>query len=79
MDDARTLAKHYAKQQRLSGDAQESQALATAAQQQGVFVHASPELTSLLVKLDLDRRVPPSLYDALSESLHWLKQLDDEM
>lgn len=79
MDDPRALAGHYAKQQRLSGEAQDVQALAAHARQQGLFVHASPELTSLLIRLDFDRQVPASLYDVMGETLHWLHALDEDM
>ena len=42
----------------------------------GVYVHESPELVSLLMQIDLDERIPPSLYRAVAEILVWVYQLD---
>jgi len=42
----------------------------------GVYVHESPELVSLLMQIDLDERIPPSLYRAVAEILVWIHQLD---
>lgn len=42
----------------------------------GVFVHESPELLSLLMQVDLDDRIPPTLYIAIAELLAWLYQLE---
>jgi flagellar biosynthesis protein len=42
----------------------------------GLYVHASPELVELLVRLDLDQRIPPKLYSAVGEILAWLHERD---
>jgi flagellar biosynthesis protein len=46
------------------------------AQEAGVFVHESPELVSLLMQVDLDDRIPPTLYVAVAELLAWLYRLE---
>lgn len=42
----------------------------------GVFVHESPELVGLLMQVDLDERIPPTLYVAVAELLAWLYRLE---
>lgn len=46
------------------------------AEESGVYVHAAPELVSLLMQLDLDARIPESLYGAVAEVLAWLYHLE---
>lgn len=46
------------------------------AREHGVYVHESPELVSLLMQVDLDQRIPPQLYIAISELLAWLYRLE---
>ena len=46
------------------------------AQTHGVYVHQSPELLALLMQIDLDERIPPQLYAAVSELLAWLYRLE---
>ena len=46
------------------------------AREHGVYVHESPELVSLLMQVDLDQRIPPQLYIAVSELLAWLYRLE---
>jgi flagellar biosynthesis protein len=46
------------------------------AHEHGVYVHESPELVSLLMQIDLDQRIPPQLYIAVSELLAWLYRLE---
>jgi flagellar biosynthesis protein len=46
------------------------------AREHGVYVHESPELVSLLMQIDLDQRIPPQLYLAVSELLAWLYRLE---
>ncbi|NWG87651.1 MAG: EscU/YscU/HrcU family type III secretion system export apparatus switch protein [Hydrogenophilaceae bacterium] len=46
------------------------------AQEAGVYVHESPELVSLLMQVDLDERIPPTLYIAVAELLAWLYRLE---
>ena len=42
----------------------------------GIPVHASRELVSLLMQVDLDRHIPPELYRAVAELLAWLYRLE---
>ncbi len=46
------------------------------AQEAGVYVHGSPELVSLLMQVDLDERIPPTLYIAVAELLAWIYRLE---
>jgi flagellar biosynthesis protein len=46
------------------------------AQDAGVFVHESKELVALLMEIDLDRQIPPSLYRAIAELLAWLYHVE---
>lgn len=45
------------------------------AQRHGVPVHDSPELVGLLMRLDLDERIPPQLYRVVAELLAWVGRL----
>jgi len=47
-----------------------------AAREHGLYVHASPELNQLLMRIDLDEQVPPPLYAAVAEVLTWIWQID---
>lgn len=49
-----------------------------AAHMSGVFVHDSPELVGLLMKLDLDETIPEDLYQVVAELLVWLSALEQE-
>lgn len=42
----------------------------------GIFVHDAPELVDLLMRLDLDERIPPRLYDVIAELLAWVAEMD---
>lgn len=42
------------------------------AREAGVFIHESQDLVALLMDIDLDRQIPPSLYRAIAELLAWL-------
>ncbi|RZS78705.1 EscU/YscU/HrcU family type III secretion system export apparatus switch protein [Pigmentiphaga kullae] len=48
------------------------------AKEAGVFVHSSRELIDLLMKVDVDARIPPSLYVAVAEVLAWVYRQDEE-
>ncbi|MPS27423.1 EscU/YscU/HrcU family type III secretion system export apparatus switch protein [Pigmentiphaga sp.] len=48
------------------------------AKEAGVFVHSSRELIDLLMKVDLDARIPPPLYAAVAEVLAWVYRQDEE-
>ena len=42
----------------------------------GIYVHQSPALVALLMRVDLDSRIPPELYAAVAELLVWLYHID---
>ena len=42
------------------------------ARESGIYVHQSPELVQLLMRVDLDQTIPPALYVAVAELLAWL-------
>ena len=67
-DDApRVVAKGY-------GDI--AQAIIDRAEKHGLHVHRSPELVRLLMRVDLDDRIPAELYLAVAELLAWVYQLE---
>ena len=47
-----------------------------AAQENGLYVHESPELVGLLMQVDLDKHIPPELYQAVAQLLAWLYKLE---
>ena len=51
-------------------------AIISLARESGVFVHESPELVEMLLKVDLDRDIPPELYHAVAEILAWIYWLE---
>lgn len=53
-----------------------AEAIIALAQENGVYVHRSPELVNLLMQVDLDSEIPPELYQAIAEILAWLYALD---
>lgn len=46
------------------------------ARSEGIYVHQSPELVGLLMQVDLDARIPESLYTAIAELLAWVYRLE---
>ncbi|MGG5150554.1 EscU/YscU/HrcU family type III secretion system export apparatus switch protein [Alcaligenes aquatilis] len=46
------------------------------AREHNLYVHESPELVGLLMQVDLDRHIPPQLYQAVAELLAWLYALE---
>jgi len=46
------------------------------AREHGVFVHESKELVALLLQVDLDKHIPPTLYRVVAELLAWLYHID---
>jgi len=46
------------------------------AREHGLYVHESPELVGLLMRVDLDAHIPPELYRAVAEVLAWLYRLE---
>jgi flagellar biosynthesis protein len=55
-----------------------AEAIIEKARENGIFVHESPELVSLLLQVDLDAHIPPQLYVAIAELLAWLYSLEAE-
>lgn len=51
-------------------------AIVRTAQENGLYVHESPELVGLLMQVDLDSQIPPQLYLAVAELLAWLYRLE---
>lgn len=47
------------------------------AHENGVYVHESTELVSLLMQVDLDQHIPPQLYLAVAEVLAWIYRLEN--
>jgi flagellar biosynthesis protein len=48
------------------------------AKEAGLYVHASPDMVSLLMQVDLDAHIPPALYQAVAELLSWVYRLENE-
>ncbi len=42
----------------------------------GVFVHESRELVALLMQVNLDARIPPTLYFVIAELLAWVYRVE---
>lgn len=42
----------------------------------GLYVHASADLVKLLMQVDLDRQIPPQLYQAVAEVMAWIHRLE---
>lgn len=47
------------------------------ARENGIFVHESKELVALLMQVDLDQNIPPTLYRAIAELLAWLYRIEN--
>lgn len=46
------------------------------AQEEGIFVHESKDLITMLMQVDLDAHIPSELYQAIAEVLAWLHRLE---
>ncbi|WP_110687222.1 EscU/YscU/HrcU family type III secretion system export apparatus switch protein [Salinicola aestuarinus] len=46
------------------------------ADQAGIYVHDSPELVALLLQVDIDERIPETLYQVVAELLVWIGEVD---
>ena len=46
------------------------------ARENGLYVHASPDLIRLLMQVDLDQQIPPELYLAVAEVMAWIHGLE---
>lgn len=49
-----------------------AEAIIALARESGVYVHESRELVELLMRVDIDRDIPPELYRAVAEILAWI-------
>lgn len=47
------------------------------ARRRDIFVHDAPELVALLMRLDVDERIPSRLYQVIAELLVWVRDLDE--
>ncbi|MDO0946476.1 EscU/YscU/HrcU family type III secretion system export apparatus switch protein [Chromohalobacter israelensis] len=48
------------------------------AKHEGIFVHDAPELVALLMQVDMDAEIPPTLYQVIAELLAWVYDLERE-
>jgi flagellar biosynthesis protein len=46
------------------------------AKENGVYVHESKELVALLMDVDIDQDIPPTLYRVVAELLAWLYKIE---
>lgn len=53
-----------------------AETLLRTAREHGLYIHESPELVGLLMQVDLDRQIPPQLYQAIAELLAWLYRVE---
>ena len=53
-----------------------AEAIIARAREAGIYVHESPELVNLLMRVDLDQHIPPQLYVAVAELLAWLYRVE---
>ncbi|MES2354464.1 MAG: EscU/YscU/HrcU family type III secretion system export apparatus switch protein [Pseudomonadota bacterium] len=49
------------------------------AKESGVFVHESKEMVALLMELDLDQQIPPTLYRVVAELLAWIYRIENRL
>lgn len=56
-----------------------AEAIISEARTQGIYVHESKELVSLLMQVDMDQYIPPQLYRAVAELLAWLYKMENRM
>lgn len=66
-DAPRVVAKGYGKL---------ADTIVRSARENGLYVHESTELVSLLMQVDLDSQIPPQLYLAVAELLAWLYRVE---
>lgn len=55
-----------------------AEAIIDRARANGIYVHESPELVALLMRVDLDSHIPAQLYMVIAELLVWLYRLEQE-
>lgn len=55
-----------------------AQAIIERAKAHDIYVHESEDLVGLLIQVELDKNIPPQLYQAVAELLAWLYRLEKE-
>lgn len=55
-----------------------AQAIIDRAKEHGVYVYQSQELVALLMQVDLDKDIPPTLYRIIAELLAWLYHIEKQ-
>jgi len=55
-----------------------AEAIIKEARSHGLYVHGSPELVKLLMRVHLDQQIPPALYVAVAEVMSWACALEDD-
>lgn len=56
-----------------------AEAIMSRAKEQGIPLKVEPEIVSLLMQLEVDVYIPPSLYAAIAEILVWAYQVDERL
>ncbi len=54
-------------------------AIVRRAEEHGVAVHVSNNLAAMLMQVEIDRAIPPQLFQAVAQLLAWLYQLEGRM
>lgn len=60
------------------GQGVSAEAIIALARENGIYIHESPELVSLLMRVDMDRYIPEELYQAIAELLAWIYWLEQQ-
>ena len=47
------------------------------ARENGLYVHASPDMVKLLMQVNLDQQIPPSLYLVVAEVMAWVYRMEE--
>ena len=53
-----------------------AEAMINKAREHDIFVHESKELLALLMQVNLDDHIPPTLYQAIAEILAWIYRIE---
>lgn len=61
------------------GNGAVAESIIRVAGENGVFVHQSPELVSLLMQVNVDEQIPESLYIVVAELLAWVYAIDSSL
>lgn len=67
---------YYAPKVIAKGQGVAAEAIISLAREAGIYIHESPELVEMLMKVDIDRDIPPELYRAVAEVLAWIYWLE---